>query len=208
MDNIFFETLKVEDGHFVRAERHIGRMLDTLTEVGCRCGDLPNFKDDSISADMRTGVVKCRCIYGASGSEVQFEPYIPRSVRSLKVVDGGDVDYHLKYADRSRLAELAAMRGECDDVLIMRNGRITDTSYSNVAFFDGRRYVVPEDFLLNGLQRRYLLETGIVTEEPLTVADFPRFRKVFLINAMLDLDYSVSLPIENIVTDGYDTISL
>ena len=36
-------------------------------------------------------------------------------------------------------------------------------SYSNVAFFDGRKYVTPDTFLLNGTRRQYLLGTGAVS---------------------------------------------
>lgn len=58
-----------------------------------------------------------------------------REIRSLRLVAADDeLDYHLKYADRSALARLLQRRDDCDEILIVRDGAITDTSYSNVAF--------------------------------------------------------------------------
>ena len=98
--------------------------------------------------------------------------YVPREIRSLRLVAADDeLDYHLKYADRSALARLLQRRDDCDEILIVRDGAITDTSYSNVAFFDGRKYVTPDTFLLNGMRRQYLLGTGVLTECRITPSD-------------------------------------
>ena len=95
-----------------------------------------------------------------------------REIRSLRLVAADDeLDYHLKYADRSALARLLQRRDDCDEILIVRDGAITDTSYSNVAFFDGRKYVTPDTFLLNGTRRQYLLGTGVLTERRITPSD-------------------------------------
>jgi 4-amino-4-deoxychorismate lyase len=108
------------------------------------------------------------------------------------------LDYHLKYADRSALARLLQRRDDCDEILIVRDGAITDTSYSNVAFFDGRKYVTPDTFLLNGTRRQYLLGTGVLTECRITPSDLGGFERVVLINAMLGIEDDLAVPIERI----------
>jgi 4-amino-4-deoxychorismate lyase len=90
-------------------------------------------------------------------------------VNSLKLVDVcSDFDYHLKFADRSALNSLRELRGDCDEILIVKNGYITDTSYSNVVFTDGQHFVAPSTFLLPGTMRASLLNWGLITEATIT----------------------------------------
>ena len=113
-------------------------------------------------------------------------------------VDGSGIDYTFKYADRDKLIQLQQSKGTCDEILIYQNGRITDTSYSNVVFYDGNQYITPSTYLLNGTKRRYLLERGIIKEQDIGLGDLPRFRYLFLINAMLDLEDNIQVKIRDI----------
>lgn len=132
------------------------------------------------------GLYKCRVIYGPEVESVELEPYAPRRIRTLRLVDGGPIDYRFKYADRRQLQALFDQRAGCDDVLIIKDGRLTDTSYSNIALYDGRRWVTPARPLLMGTTRTRLLETGRLEEAEVGVADLRRYRALRLINAMLD----------------------
>ena len=53
------------------------------------------------------------------------------------------------------------MRGACDEILIIKDGHITDTSISNIVFRlpDGW-WLTPFTPLLKGIMRTYLLESG------------------------------------------------
>lgn len=194
----FIETIRVEDGVFVRPELHLQRMQQTVGEVFG--GTLPvELREELIPDDRRTGIVKCRILYGRSLTEMTFVPYVPRQIRSLQLVVGDDtIDYHLKYADRSALTHLLERRNGCDEILIVRNGAITDTSYSNVAFFDGQKYVTPDTYLLNGTRRQYLLGEGLLMQRRITPSELCRFERVVLINAMLGLEDDLSVPIGQI----------
>ena len=59
-----------------------------------------------------------------------------RQIKSLRLVDGDKVDYRYKSTDRSMFIRLMEQRGECNDVLIVRDGWVTDTSFTNVVFED------------------------------------------------------------------------
>lgn len=195
---LFIETIRVEDGIFVRPEFHLQRMRQTVREAYGAAFNL-DLADGSIPLQHRKGTEKCRIVYGRSLSEISFAPYVPREIRSLRLVAADDeLDYHLKYADRSALARLLQRRDDCDEILIVRDGAITDTSYSNVAFFDGRKYVTPDTFLLNGTRRQYLLGTGVLTERRITPSDLGGFERVVLINAMLGIEDDLAVPIERI----------
>jgi 4-amino-4-deoxychorismate lyase len=41
------------------------------------------------------------------------------------------------------LETIRTRRGACDEVLIVKDGCLTDTSYTNIALWDGHRWVLP-----------------------------------------------------------------
>ena len=88
---------------------------------------------------------------------------------------------------------LSARKGSCDDILIVKNGLVTDTSFSNVAFLDGSRWLTPEHPLLEGTKRAKLLEAGILAEADIRPEEIYRFKKVRLINAMMDWEDSYEI---------------
>lgn len=196
----FIETLRMEDGTLLHTDWHERRMAETLREA---FGGIPfgfHFSDLSVPDPFRRGVFKCRVTYGRTLESVDFEPYTPKRITSLKLVTApDDIDYHLKYADRTPLEHLRGQRGTCSDILIVHRGELTDTSYSNLLFDDGRRYVTPAATLLNGTRRRRLLLGGVITEEHLTPDDLKRFRRAILINALIGLREGVSIPVEEII---------
>ena len=137
----------------------------------------------SLPEHVRQGLYKCRIIYGQEIEHVEFLPYYQRPVRILRRVHCDTIDYSHKYADRSVLDELFAQRGHCDDVLIIKNGLVTDTSYANIIFYDGQRWVTPANPLLRGTQRQCLLDAGLIREAVIEENDLARFRQFQIVNA-------------------------
>lgn len=66
-------------------------------------------------------------------------------------------------------------------------GLLTDTSYSNIALFDGCHWVTPRQPLLRGTMRQSLLDDGVLTEQDIKAEDWNRYRQVSLVNAMMPL---------------------
>ena len=75
------------------------------------------------------GIIKARFSYDVTDYLWQFEPYDKKEINSLKIIYDDNIDYQLKYSDRSYLKKLYQKKDECDDILIVKNGMITDTSY-------------------------------------------------------------------------------
>ena len=109
-----------------------------------------------------------------------------------------ELDYSYKYSKREKLEGLFAQRGGCDDVLIVRKGRITDSSYANVVFFDGQDWWTPKDPLLKGTCRARLLDQGSIKEAAMEVEDLKNFKGLKLINALRDLDQPM-IPINRLM---------
>ena len=168
---LFIETIRVEDGIFVSSR----------ISFACVCGRRPRSirrrlqfrfggRFDSASASEGNGEVPDR-LRPVAVRDLVCAVCSPRDSLPAAGRCGRRIGLPLKYADRSALARLLQRRDDCDEILIVRDGAITDTSYSNVAFFDGRKYVTPDTFLLNGTRRQYLLGTGVLTERRITPSD-------------------------------------
>lgn len=161
------------------------------------------FPFDHLAADLCNqhpeGLFKVRLIYNGSGiHNLEVVPYTIRRVQSLQLVVGDDIDYTYKWADRSSLNKLTAMKGAADDVLICRNGLITDVSYANIVFYDGRHWFTPEQPLLEGVHRARLLKDGIIQTAPIKINDLRLFQKARLINAMVLWEESPDIDISQI----------
>lgn len=141
---------------------------------------------------------KVRIIYDNNHFDIDVRDYEPKVVSQLKLLDANDLNYSFKFADRSSLDELMKLRGTADDILIIQNGKITDSSYANVIFWDGSEWNTPNTYLLNGVKRQMLLQEDLIKESEILVNDLQRFSKVGLINAMLDPG-EVTLPISRII---------
>ncbi len=151
-----------------------------------------------IPPEASKGVWRCRIVYGKEVESVEFVPYMPRTVHSLKIVTDEHLDYHLKFADRSRLDELYGKRGDCEDVIIARHGRLTDTTIANLVFYDGTTWHTPAHPLLPGTQRAFLLESGQIIESDITLSNYRSFQLAGMINTFNDLDNMQVIPVSQI----------
>ncbi|WP_420460493.1 aminotransferase class IV [Neolewinella sp.] len=131
------------------------------------------------------GTHKLRLIYASELSSYQITPYEVGVVRSLRVVAGDGLHYGRKYADRQGITDLYAQRGECDDILIVQRGYLTDTSYANIALYDGSQWYTPAWPLLRGTRREQLLQAGVLRPSVIRLRDLQQFECIRLINAML-----------------------
>lgn len=183
------ETIRIENGVPVLLPLHIERMRASCRELfGSAPPSLPMSALVPPPA-LRNGRVKCRIVYGTEVGRVEFMRYEPCAVRSLRLVSAGVVDYHLKYADRSCLELLRAARGGADEVLIIRDGLVTDTSFSNIVCRAGHRLLTPARPLLKGVMRRFLLESGMAEEAEITPGmllpgNSAGITEIILVNAM------------------------
>lgn len=186
--NQFVETIKLKEGkvmalpyHQARMEQTIRHFFPSLAATAMPClTDLITPQDDM-------KLFKCRVVYGSQGVEtIEYAPYVMRSIRTLKLVTANHIDYRYKSTDRSELNRLTAQKGNCDDIVIVKNGFITDTSFTNLALFDGHQWLTPAHPLLAGTQRALLLEQGKIKEKNITPEELRKAKKIRLFNAMID----------------------
>lgn len=192
-----FESIKCQDGELLNLACHEKRFNRARYEL---FGEevVPLAGNIRVPDPAKRGLFKCRVSYAEQITKVEFIQYIPKTIRSLRIVYADDIDYSHKYTDRSEIEELFAQRGGCDDILIVKKGRITDTSYCNVLFFDGKKWLTPVSPLLKGTQRAKLIADGVISEEEILLKDLKLFKKVQLINAMLEFNQGRAINISGI----------
>lgn len=192
------ETIKLEDGKLFNLNYHNRRMNAARGELFGFAPPIDLEEYIQIPEACIDGLYRCRILYSKEIESIEFIPQKERSFTSLKIVNCDEIDYHLKYADRTMLNELYAQRGEADEIIIVRDGEITDCSIGNLLFFDGDSWVTPAEPLLKGTQRQKLLETGHIQEEFITIDDLRNYEKAGIINAFFDLKNMPIIEIENI----------
>jgi len=191
----FLETIKAIDGELKHLEYHQKRYEGVLNSLGIK--KVYNLKE--LLDPPQKGLYRCRVIYTTEDVEVEYIPYQKRQIHKLKLVESDTIEYSKKYADRRELDSLFLLKGEGDEILIIKDGFVSDTSIANIAFHDGEYWFTPKTPLLQGTTRARLLEEGRIFEKDIRVEDIYTYKKIALMNAMIDFDIIAEENIRKII---------
>ena len=194
---MFLETICIKNGVVQQLEAHISRMKQTAAHFGFAAPALP-YLELVLPESLLNTNVKCRIEYKETIRNLEFEAYQPKNIRSLMLLNAEHIDYRFKYSDRTKLNALHSKKENCSEVLIVCNGCITDTTYSNVVFRKGSQLFTPDTYLLNGTKRQKLLRESIIQEARITVDNLMEFDHVYLINSMLDVEDGVGVAVKDV----------
>ena len=193
----FVESVQLKDGVFKRLDLHQERLLRAMKDC-CPKDKVIDLKSVLMHTSFPAeGLFKCRVVYDSQIREIEFIPYVKREIHSLKLVETQMESSHCKKEDRSLLNAAFALRGDCDDVILVKDGLLTDSSFSNIALFDGLHWVTPHVPLIYGVNRAQLVREGILTEKDINSADLVNFKRVTLFNALNEFG-SIELDISSI----------
>ncbi|MBA4849956.1 aminotransferase class IV [Emticicia sp. BO119] len=134
------------------------------------------------------GLYRCRVRYTTDIEKIEFYEYRFNHPEIIEIVEDTSIVYPYKFEDRRQFHLALAEHPHANEVIITHNGYLTDSSFSNIALFDGNNWLTPDTPLLNGTKRQYLLDNKILKEAPIQVEDLRHFKKLSLINAMRDLN--------------------
>lgn len=188
----FIESIKYSNGKYYLPEFHQERFYRTREKYypGKQVIDLSQVLVPPADL-LKDKVYKCRVSYGECIGEIVYEEYSPKSISQFYLISCPDeFDYSSKFADRSFFAKAKSNLKENEDYIYIKRGLITDCSFANLVFGDGEKLFTPSTPLLEGVKRAFYLKQGIIIETEIKVKDLARFKDVFIINAMLDLDLS------------------
>jgi len=194
----FIETICYENGVFQRIGLHNERCNRTRHHFFGLVPDLHLEMYLSVPQNLKDEIVKCTVTYGIEITNIEYQLYVIRPIRSLKLICDDTIEYPFKYADRTKLTSLFKLKGQYDDILIIRNRLITDTSYANAIFLKNKRWYSPNKPLLQGTRLMSYLSNGLVTPAPLQPGDLSLYSEIRIINAMISIENSPRIPIENV----------
>lgn len=193
----FLESILLTDGVFPLLAYHQARVNQTIADHnGISLSLLSYIEQTSLPT---SGVFKFRIVYDLNGNaEWQCLPYRQKLITSLQCIDIGEYSYEYKFADRSSIQNFYSQKKTSDDILMIKNGLVTDTSYGNVACYDNGTWTVPKASLLSGCRRQYLLDTNQIALNNIGIEDLLQFQYISIFNALIPLGRIV-LPLSNII---------
>lgn len=192
----FIETIRIENGQIWNLPYHNRRMNETR-RVHYPDAERINLAD-FIHPESYGERTKCRVEYASELLNMEYQPYHIRPVSSLRLVRSDTVSYRYKSTERTALNELFAQREEADDVLIVYNDFLTDTSICNMALWNGNCWHTPHAPLLEGTKRASLIDAGILSPAEIRVTDLNRYSHICLFNAMIEFG-EIEFPVDKIL---------
>lgn len=193
----FVESIQLNDGVFKRLELHHKRVRKAMLDYYPKVKVFNLIKSLSRTTFPTEGLYKCRVVYDSEIRKIEYTPYIRREIRSLRLVETKMESIQYKKEDRSRLNAAFALRDDCDEVLLVKNGLLTDTSFTNIALFDGLNWYTPRIPLIYGVNRTELVEKRLLIEKDIPPSELEEYQRISLFNAMNEFG-SIELDISSI----------
>lgn len=180
----FIESICVSEGQMKNLDSHQRRLNRTFAAF------FPGYKPHNLSKIdlyLPDDLHKLRIIYDEHGMEIEIEPYSLPTIRTLRLMEADDVVYDFKYLQREPLNQLYDQKGSADDIVIVKDGLLTDSWFANLALFNAGTWYTPKAPLLRGTKREKLLREKVLTAVDIPVESVQDFSRACLINAMIDL---------------------
>ncbi|NPA60156.1 MAG: branched-chain amino acid aminotransferase [Epsilonproteobacteria bacterium] len=198
MNNFCIETIKALDGEIYHIDYHQRRYEKTLNcyyKIDYKIHQLKDFLTPPID-----GLYRCRVLYSNKEIvDVSYYKYKKRKFNKIKILIDNNINYKYKLANREELNKLYEMREDADDILIVQDGYIKDTSIANIALKKDETWYTPKHPLLAGVTRQRLIELGKLVEREIPIAKIQDYSQIALLNAMIDFDIITTENIKDII---------
>lgn len=176
----YFETIKCDDNEVLNLSFHEKRVARTIGM---------NLNLQEYIYPISSKLLRCKVIYDENSIlSVDYFEYKKREIKSLKLIFDDEIEYSKKLLNRESLDNLFSKKEDADEIIIVKNNLITDTTIANIAIFDGDNWLTPKKPLLEGTTRDRLLEDRFLIEKDITVEMLKNSKKIALMNAMIDFD--------------------
>ena len=178
---LILETIKIENGKIFNLSYHQKR-FDKSRQDLFNTSSIINLT--SLIKAPSEGLYRCRIVYNENIRTIEYIPYKEKEIQSLKVISS-DISYAYKYENRDMFNTLLQKNSEVDDIIIEKEGYLTDTTIANLAFYDGSHWYTPKRPLLEGTMRAKLIHEGFLYKKEIKSSEISKYKKVALMNAMI-----------------------
>ena len=178
LEEIYFETIRCEDEEIYNIHYHQKRIARTIGK---------NINLGEYIYPPSNKLLKCKVIYTQDEVlDIEYTPYKQRVTKSFKIVFDDDINYLYKALNRKDIDKLYQKKENCDDIIIIKNGLVTDTSIANIAIYKDGIWITPKTPLLLGTTRDRLLENSFIKEVDISLSELLKCEKIAVMNAMVD----------------------
>ncbi|HIP55975.1 MAG TPA: branched-chain amino acid aminotransferase [Arcobacter sp.] len=179
VENRFFETIKCDDYKVFNLEYHKKRMANTVGK---------NFSLEEYIYPNSHELLKCKVIYTSNDIiDISYDKYTAKNITSFKLIYDDNIDYSFKSFNREDINSLLLKKESADEIIIIKNGLLTDTSIANIAIYLDDVWITPIKPLLHGTTKNRYIDNNILIQKDITVEMLLRSKKIALLNAMIDL---------------------
>lgn len=189
------ESIRIENKTLQNIDLHNNRFLSARKQLFGQSDFIEIEKYINIPDTLSDKRYKCRLTYDGKTLAYTIKPYTQRVIRSLRLVHDDEINYSVKTNQRHQLDRAYEQREGCDDIIIVKNGCLSDTWAANIILYYDEQWYTSTTPLLKGIQREYLLRSGRIKEIKIREHDLWRFSKIKLINAMIDFERAPSIDI-------------
>jgi 4-amino-4-deoxychorismate lyase len=197
---LLFETIKIEEGKVSNLEYHQKRCDFSRASLFQMTDSL---ELSSYIHPPSKGLYRCRIVYDEKIHSIEYIPYTPKDISTLKIVPSS-IEYGFKYANRDAFNTLLKKHADVDEIIIEKDGYLSDTSIANIALYDGEKWITPSSPLLPGTMRAKLIDEGFLHLGDIQKENLSQYTQVALMNAMLGFNILTDISIEDIKGNMYD----
>jgi len=189
---MLFETVCIKDGIAQHLNYHNERLNHTR-KVLFGSNDWIDLHDHL--HDLPTeGLHRAKIRYGKSIKSLFYYSYTKKPIQHIQIVEA-TIDYRHKYADRSELEALLRAHPDADEIILSRDGLLTDTTIANIALRQDGIWYTPTSPLLPGTTRARLLETGKLQPRDIHRGTLAHYDGFALMNAMIGFSEMKFIPL-------------
>ncbi len=173
----FFETIKCEDEEVFNLEYHQERISRTIQK---------NINLGEYIYPPSSKLLKCKVIYTKDEvCSIEYAQYKARDIKSFKIMYDNNIDYKYKSVNRTQIDNLYIQKDNCDEIIIVKNDLVTDTSIANIAICEDGIWTTPKKPLLKGTIRAKLLNDKFLKEGDISIKRLQKASKIAIMNAMI-----------------------
>jgi len=176
----YFETIRCDDMEIFNLEYHQQRISRTIGK---------NIYLLDYIYPPNNNLLKCKISYDQDDIlDVSFSTYKKREIKSFKLLFNDNINYKYKYENRDMLNYLYSKKETADEIIIVKNNLITDTTIANIAILIENQWYTPKNPLLYGTTRQRYIDNGKLKEKDIDILTLKKAEKFALLNAMIDFD--------------------
>ena len=182
-----FETIAIIDGIPQNLAFHQARMDNTIEKLFQKMSVFNLEEIIQVSTEYQNGLIKCRIDYNQQDFNIIFSAYQRREIRNYQCVYLDNLDYTLKYTNRTIFEDINMIK---DEAVIIHDKKVTDCRIGNLIFLKDGIWYGPKNYLLKGTQLSRLLSENRVQLKEINADEIHQYEKVMMINAMNPFDES------------------